>query len=151
MTKERATYLCTNSQTVDCHCAVRPFRGIPPLVRSTGHAASRSCKATTNSRLSCVLQCPLVQFPLDGILLSCLCSPFVGPVGTASCCTLRGPDGVLSPLRWTSTHLHRCMENAGWSSRRLVPFLSIFSPWTSRLSSVSERCDDLTSQLFARC
>ena len=48
----------------------------------------------------------------------------MGPVGTASCCALRGPDGVLSPLRWNSTHLHRCMENAGWSSRRSVPFLS---------------------------
>ena len=44
------------------------------------------------------------------------------------CCALRGPDGILSPLRWMSIHLHHCMENAGWSSRRFVPFLSIFSP-----------------------
>ena len=32
--------------------------------------------------------------------------PFVGPVDTTSSCALRGPDGVLSPLRWTSKHLH---------------------------------------------
>ena len=70
MTKERATYLCTNSWTVDSHCAVRPFQGMPPLVSSTGHTASRSC------------------------------------------------------IQWTSTHLHRCMENAGCSSRRFVPFLT---------------------------
>ena len=54
-------------------------------------------------------------------------APFVGPVGTTSCCALWGPDGVLSPLQWTSMHLHRCMENAGWSSRRFVPFLRIGS------------------------
>ena len=56
LTGEGATYLCTNSPTVDCHCAVRPFRGIPPLVSSTGHTASRSCQATTNSRLVSIFQ-----------------------------------------------------------------------------------------------
>ena len=30
VTKERATYLCTNSQTVDSQCAVRPFQGLTP-------------------------------------------------------------------------------------------------------------------------
>ena len=50
--------------------------------------------------------------------------PFMGPVGTASCCALRGPDGILSPLQWMSRHLHHCMENAVWSSRRFVPLLT---------------------------
>ena len=48
VTKERATCLCTNGRTVDSHCAVRPFRGMPPIVSSTGRTASRSCQAITN-------------------------------------------------------------------------------------------------------
>ena len=142
MTRERATYLCTNSRTVDSHCAVRPFRGMPPLVSSTGHTASRSCQTTTNSWLVSIFQTAVVlnhrcvrkQRKADLRLLSYssipasyLASvvPFVESVGTASCCTLRGPDSVLSPLRWTSTHLHCCMENTEWSSRWFVPFLSM--------------------------
>ena len=56
MTKERATYLCMNSRTVDSHCAVSPFLGMPPLVSSTGQTASRSCQATTNSWLVSIFQ-----------------------------------------------------------------------------------------------
>ena len=58
--KERATCLCTNWWTVDSHCAVRPFRGMPPLVSSTGHTASRSCQATTNSWLVSIFQTAVV-------------------------------------------------------------------------------------------
>ena len=64
---------------------------------------------------------------LNSIILPSV-APFVGPIGTTSCCALQGPDGVLSPLWWTSKHLHSCMENTGWSRRQFVPFLSIFHP-----------------------
>ena len=51
MTKEGATYLCTN---------VRPFWGMPPLISNTGHTASRSCQATTNSWLVSIFQTAVV-------------------------------------------------------------------------------------------
>ena len=41
------------------------------------------------------------------------CEPFVGPVGTASVAPFVGPDDALSPLRWMSTHLHRCRTTQG--------------------------------------
>ena len=41
------------------------------------------------------------------------CEPFVGPVGTASVAPFVGPDDSLSPLRWMSTHLHRCWTTQG--------------------------------------
>ena len=36
LTKERATYLCTNSRTIDSHCAVRPFRECHPSSATLG-------------------------------------------------------------------------------------------------------------------
>ena len=40
-------YCCENDKLLDCHCAVRPFCRMPPLVSSTGQAVSRSHQATS--------------------------------------------------------------------------------------------------------
>ena len=94
------------------HCAVRPFRGMPPLVSLyTGKWPFLLSYSSIPARQNSFILPPV--------------APFVGPVGIASCCSLWGPDGVLSSLQWMSKHLHCCMENAGWSSTRFVPFLSM--------------------------
>ena len=52
----------------------------------------------------------------------------------ASCSTLLGPNGTISPLWWMSTHLHHCMEMQGGLADDLYLFSVNFHPARANLS-----------------
>ena len=51
-----------------------------------------------------------------------------------------GPDNVLSPLRWMSTHLHHCKDNAGW-----------FSRWFLLISQSNSYTEAIFSSVYLTC
>ena len=50
-----------------------------------------------------------------------------------------GPDDALSPLRWMSTHLHRCRTTQGSLADSFLLLSQYSQPCTNPLSSVYER------------
>ena len=50
-----------------------------------------------------------------------------------------GPDDALSPLRWMSTHLHRCRTTQGSLADSFLLLSQYSQPCTNSLSSVYER------------
>ena len=69
-----------------------------------------------------------IQFPLDGIpfTLPSVVSPSWDQLAPPSVVPFAGPDDALSPLRWMSTHLHRCRTTQGSLTDDFY-FVSLFS------------------------